>query len=83
MSSVLVSLQSKSAPRWGATEERPSAAAEPVDAAVRAADPHQYPSERPSFRKRVSRALSRFLIAFCIGVAAALAWQSHGFRIAR
>ena len=24
-----------------------------------------------------------FLIAFCIGVAAALAWQSHGFRIAQ
>jgi len=78
MSSVLVSLQSKSAPRWGATEERPSAAAEPVDAAVRAADPHQYPHERPSFRKRASRSLARFLIAFCIGVVATLAWQSYG-----
>jgi hypothetical protein len=45
-----------------------------VDAAVRAADPHQ----RPSFRKRASRSLARFLIAFCIGVVATLAWQSYG-----
>src|SRR5262249_11265471 len=29
-------------------------------------------------RKRASRVLSRFLIAFCIGVAATLAWQSYG-----
>jgi hypothetical protein len=29
-------------------------------------------------RKRASLALKRFLIAFCIGVAATLAWQSYG-----
>jgi hypothetical protein len=78
MSFALVSLQSKSARPWGATEEPPSAAEEPVDAAVRSADLHQYPHERPSFRKRASRSLARFLIAFCIGVAATLAWQSYG-----
>jgi hypothetical protein len=33
---------------------------------------------QPSRRKRASRALFRFLIAFCIGVAATLAWQSYG-----
>ncbi len=33
---------------------------------------------QPSLRKRASRALSRFLIAFCIGVAATLAWESYG-----
>jgi hypothetical protein len=37
-----------------------------------------FPNEQPSLRKRTSRALSRFLIAFCIGVAATLAWQSYG-----
>ena len=36
------------------------------------------PSERRSPGKRASRALVRFLIAFCIGVAATLAWQSYG-----
>jgi hypothetical protein len=36
----------------------------------------QFPSERLPLGKRVSRALSGFLIPFCIGVAAALAWQS-------
>src|SRR6266481_3788675 len=36
------------------------------------------PNGQPSLRKRASRALSRFLITFCIGVAAALAWQSYG-----
>ena len=33
-----------------------------------------------SLRKRASRALARFLITFCIGVAAALAWQSYATR---
>jgi hypothetical protein len=47
-----------------------------VNAAVRPADLHQY-SERPSVRKRASRSLARFLIAFCVGVAATLAWQSY------
>jgi hypothetical protein len=36
------------------------------------------PNGQPSLRKRASRALSRFLIAFCVGVAATLAWQSYG-----
>jgi hypothetical protein len=33
---------------------------------------------QPSLRKRASRTLSRFLTTFCLGVAAALAWQSYG-----
>ena len=33
---------------------------------------------RPSLGKRASRTLARILITFCIGVAATLAWQSHG-----
>ena len=36
------------------------------------------PSERRSPGRRASRALVGFLIAFCIGVAATLAWQSYG-----
>jgi hypothetical protein len=36
------------------------------------------PNRRPPVRKRASRALARFLMAFCIGVAATLAWQSYG-----
>ena len=36
------------------------------------------PITQQSLRKRASRALARFLITFCIGVAAALAWQSYG-----
>ncbi|SRR6266566_2328999 len=35
------------------------------------------PNRQPSVRKRASRALARFLMAFCIGVAASLAWQSY------
>jgi hypothetical protein len=38
----------------------------------------RFPNGQPSLLKRASRALSRFLIAFCIGVAASLAWQSYG-----
>src|SRR6267142_794796 len=36
------------------------------------------PITQQSLRKRASRALARFLITFCIGVAAAVAWQSYG-----
>src|SRR6266404_4446512 len=36
------------------------------------------PNGQASLRKRASRALSRFLIAFCVGVATTLAWQSYG-----
>jgi hypothetical protein len=36
------------------------------------------PNGQPSRRKRASRALSLFLVAFCLGVAATLAWQSYG-----
>ena len=51
-----------------------------VDAAVRPTNPKndQFRSKRPSLGRRASRALARFLIAFCIGVAATLAWQSYG-----
>jgi hypothetical protein len=38
----------------------------------------RFANAQPSHYKRASRALSRFLVAFCIGVAAALAWQSYG-----
>jgi hypothetical protein len=38
----------------------------------------QFPSKRPSLGKGASRVLARFVIAFCIGVAATLAWQSYG-----
>jgi hypothetical protein len=37
-----------------------------------------FPNNRPSLGKRASRALARFLVAFCIGVAATLAWFSYG-----
>jgi len=33
---------------------------------------------QPSLGKRASRTFARLLITFCIGVAATLAWQSHG-----
>jgi hypothetical protein len=36
------------------------------------------PVERPVVVKRTSRGFARFLIAFCIGIAATLAWQSYG-----
>ncbi len=36
------------------------------------------PLPQPPPRKRTSRVLSRFLMAFCIGAAAALIWQSYG-----
>ena len=53
-----------------------------VDPKVRPADldlrRDRFSSKRPSLGKRASRAVVRFLITFCIGVAAALAWQSYG-----
>jgi hypothetical protein len=54
----------------------PSAAPPPVSPVTLENDRPQ--SEQPSLRKRVSRAVRGFLIAFCIGVAATLAWQSYG-----
>src|SRR6266566_4013837 len=35
-------------------------------------------TKKPSLPRRAWRAFTRFLIAFCIGVAATLTWQSHG-----
>ena len=58
------------APQW-ASEEL-------VDESVRPTRVDRLLRERLPFGKRVSRAVSRFLITFCIGVAATLAWQSHG-----
>jgi hypothetical protein len=48
--------------------------------AVRLADlkNERFPSGRPLLGKRALLALARFLITFCIGVGAALAWQSYG-----
>jgi hypothetical protein len=40
-------------------------------------DLDRFPSKLSSLRNRASRALTRFLIAFCIGVATTLAWQSY------
>jgi len=45
------------------------------DGMSRAAD---LKSNRPSLGKRAARGLARFLIIFFFGVAATLAWQSHG-----
>ena len=72
------SAQSKSARRWVIEEptEEPSWATE--DSSVPLANNDPLPSERLPPGKRASRVLSRFLIAFCIGVAATLAWQSFG-----
>ena len=38
----------------------------------------RFSSKRPSLGRRASRAVVRFLITFCLGVAAAFAWQSYG-----
>jgi len=73
MSSTLSSTRSRfSAGRW--------VAAPSIDAALHPTDldDDRLRRKRPSFGKRASRALTRFLIAFCIGVAATLAWQSYG-----
>ena len=53
----------------------------PVEApAVRLADlkNERFPNGRPLLGKRALLAFARFLITFCIGVGAALAWQSYG-----
>jgi hypothetical protein len=53
---------------------------EPAEAPVRPTtlENDRFQSEQPSLRKRASRAFERFLVAFCIGVAATLVWQSYG-----
>jgi hypothetical protein len=56
--------------RW-ATEPSDDAPLQPTDLDWVASAPS-------SFGKQASFALARFLIAFCIGVAATLAWQSYG-----
>ena len=54
-------------------------AAEPsVDAPLQPMDLDLVASTPSSLGKQASLALARFLIAFCIGVAATLAWQSYG-----
>jgi len=54
-------------------------AAEPsVDAPLQPTDLDLVASTPSSLDKQASFALARFLIAFCIGVAATLAWQSYG-----
>jgi len=77
MSSALRSMQSKSA--------RPLALEDPTepcwateDLSVPPANNDQIRSERLPPGKRAWRVLGRFLIAFGIGVAATLAWQSWG-----
>jgi hypothetical protein len=40
--------------------------------------PAERPVERPMLRKGTSRGFSRIPIAFCIGIAVTLAWQSYG-----
>ena len=70
MSSALSSMQSRSA-QWAA--EEPS-----VGATVRRRGPgveRQLPAPTPASPGFV---LTHFLMAFCIGVAATLAWQSYG-----
>ena len=72
------SARSKSTRRWAIEEptEEPSWATE--DSSAPPANDDWLPSERLPPRKRASRVLGRFLIAFCIGIAATLAWQSFG-----
>ena len=73
MSSTPSSIQSKPVPRR-------LAVAEPIEEPVDWNFPNddQLPSERLPLGKRASRVFRRFLIAFCIGVAVTLAWQSFG-----
>jgi hypothetical protein len=56
--------------RW-ATEPSVDAPLQPTDLDLVASTPS-------SLGKQASFAIARFLIAFCIGVAATLAWQSYG-----
>src|SRR3974390_2032889 len=75
MSSTLSSLQSKCA-RPLATEDRSWAIDERVDVTVRPADVDR--PQRGWLPPGKRGAVSRFLIAFCIGVAASLGWQTLG-----
>ena len=78
-SSTPSSIQSNPAPRRLAiAEPTEEPAEEPADLNFPPANNDQLPSERLPLGKRASRVLGRFLIAFCIGVAATLAWQSFG-----
>jgi hypothetical protein len=70
LSKLDLALSEFSKARW-ATE--PS-----VDAPLQPAGLDLVASTPPSLGKQASFALARFLIAFCSGVAATLAWQSHG-----
>ena len=54
----------------------PSADPPPVRPPILENDP--LPNRQPPVRKLASSALACFLMAFCIGVAATLAWQSYG-----
>jgi PPE-repeat protein len=70
MNSMLSPKQTESsAGRWTA---EPS-----VDANIGPAN-DRFPRKRASPGKRASRGFPRLLIAFCIGVAASVAWQSYG-----
>jgi hypothetical protein len=64
--------------RWAIVEpaEEPTWATE--DLSVPPANNDRLPSEPLPPGKRASFVFGRFLIAFCIGVAATLAWQSFG-----
>ena len=59
-------------------------AAEPsIDAPLQPTDLNLVVRPPSSLGKQASFALTRFLIAFCIGVAATLAWQSYGDAVRR
>ena len=69
LSKLDLALSEFSKARW-ATEPSVDAPLQPTDLDLVAST--------PSSLKQASFALARFLIAFCSGVAATLAWQSHG-----
>ena len=77
MSSALRSMQSKSG-RRRALEDPTEPCWATEDLSVPPANNDQIRSERLPPGKRAWRVLGRFLIAFGIGVAATLAWQSWG-----
>ena len=54
------------------------AAEPPIDPPLHPTELDLIQSMRSSRVKRALLALAGFLIAFCIGIAATLAWQSHG-----
>jgi len=69
-SRLSLALSEFSKARW-ATEPSVDATLQPTDLDLVASTPS-------SLGKQASFSLTRFLIAFCIGVAATLAWQSYG-----